>query len=275
MKVNIKQLMWDKGLTQTQLADIMGVNQSVISKFVLSKREPLDHHIEALEQHFGKETIEAYTRPDTPMFGSTSQATVTLLSRETVEEVRKDIEEEIEEVESFPVLPEEVATKLGVDIREYIEESGSELERINPSRMLQHADMAERILRTSMLPTFQPDDIVFVRFLQDKMKIVDGDTYYIDSKNRPTMIRQVKFEDGGKLRLIAKNEQYGDIVMDRGDINNVATIVGLLRMNFSDQYTELEALRRKRDNQLDRVLEVVEQQSVQQGKLIDFITKNN
>lgn len=272
--IDLKRLLFDKDLTQRDLADIIGEYQSVVSLLITGKRRLMARHIEALEAHFGKDTIEAYTRPDVPILGSTSQATVTILSRETVEEVRKDVEEEIEEVESFPVLPEEVATKLGVDIREYIEESGSELERINPSRMLQHADMAERILRTSMLPTFQPDDIVFVRFLQDKMKIVDGDTYYIDSKNRPTMIRQIKFEDGGKLRLIAKNEQYGDIVMDRTDINNVATIVGLLRMNFSDQYTELEALRRKRDNQLDRVLEVVEQQSVQQGKLIDFITQN-
>ena len=272
--VNFKQLMFDKGLNQNDLAQIWGVSQSLVSKAIRGERGIPSYYIEKLIEHFGEDVINQYTLPDKPFEGISREATVTLLSRETVEEVRKDIEEEIEEVESFPVLPEEVATKLGVDIREYIEESGSELERINPSRMLQHADMAERILRTSMLPTFQPDDIVFVRFLQDKMKIVDGDTYYIDSKNRPTMIRQVKFEDGGKLRLIAKNEQYGDIVMDRTDINNVATIVGLLRMNFSDQYTELEALRRKRDNQLDRVLEVVEQQSVQQGKLIDFITQN-
>lgn len=275
MKVNLKRLMQDKDLTQTQLADIMGVNQSVISKFVLGKREPLGHHLEKLISQFGKEVVESYYEHQNFNTPHTQDAPFKFLDKQGVGEVRKDIEEEIEEVESFPVLPEEVATKLGVDIREYIEESGSELEHINPSRMLKHADMAERILRTSMLPTFQPDDIVFVRFLQDKMKIVDGDTYYIDSKNRPTMIRQIKFEENNKLRLIAKNEQYGDIVMDRGDINNVAIIVGLLRMNFSDQYTELEALRRKRDNQLDRVLEVVEQQSVQQGKLIDFITKNN
>lgn len=275
MKVNLKRLMQDKDLTQTQLADIMGVNQSVISKFVLGKREPLGHHLEKLISQFGKEVVESYYEHQNFNTPHTQDATFKFLDKQGGGEVRKDIEEEIEEVESFPVLPEEVATKLGVDIREYIEESGSELEHINPSRMLKHADMAERILRTSMLPTFQPDDIVFVRFLQDKMKIVDGDTYYIDSKNRPTMIRQIKFEENNKLRLIAKNEQYGDIVMDRGDINNVAIIVGLLRMNFSDQYTELEALRRKRDNQLDRVLEVVEQQSVQQGKLIDFITKNN
>lgn len=273
--IDIKTLMFDKSLSQRQMAEIIETTQSEVSNFATGRRRLLRKHIDNLIAFFGEETINSYTKPDTPIVGMQSDATVTLLSRETVEEVRKDIEEEIMEVESFPVLPEEVATKPGVDIREYIEESGSELERINPSRMLQHADMAERILRTSMLPTFQPDDIVFVRFLQDKMKIVDGDTYYIDSKNRPTMIRQIKFEENNKLRLIAKNEQYGDIVMDRGDINNVAIIVGLLRMNFSDQYTELEALRRKRDNQLDRVLEVVEQQSVQQGKLIDFITKNN
>lgn len=272
--VNFKQLMFDKGLNQNDLAQIWGVSQSLVSKAIRGERGIPSYYIEKLIEHFGEDVINQYTLPDKPFEGISREATVTILSRETVEEVRKDIEEEIEEVESFPVLPEEVATKPGVDIREYIEESGSELERINPSRMLQHADMAERILRTSMLPTFQPDDIVFVRFLQDKMKIVDGDTYYIDSKNRPTMIRQIKFEENNKLRLIAKNEQYGDIVMDRGDINNVAIIVGLLRMNFSDQYTELEALRRKRDNQLDRVLEVVEQQSVQQGKLIDFITQN-
>lgn len=273
--VDIKRLIFDKSLNQRSIAQILDCQQSEVSLFANGKRSMSDEQLQKLIDYFGKDTIEAYALPDKPFEGCPREATVTLLSRETVEEVRKDIEEEIMGVESFPVLPEEVATKLGVDIREYIEESGSELEHINPSKMLRNADMAERILRTSMLPTFQPDDIVFVRFLQDKMKIVDGDTYYIDSKNRPTMIRQIKFEENNKLRLIAKNEQYGDIVMDRGDINNVAIIVGLLRMNFSDQYTELEALRRKRDNQLDRVLEVVEQQSVQQGKLIDFITKNN
>ena len=267
--------MWDKGLTQTQLADIMGVNQSVISKFVLSKREPLDHHIEALEQHFGKETIEAYTRPDIPMFGSTSQATVTLLSRESVEEVRKDVEEELLEAESIPILPEEVAIKPELDIREYIEESGSELERINPSQMLRHAHLAEKILRTSMLPTFQPEDVVFVRFISDKTKILDGDTYYIDSKTYPTLIRQVKFEGEEHIRLIAQNKQFGDIIMHRDDVLNIGAIVGLLRMNFSNQYNELEDLRKQRDTQLRQVFDMMREQSKQQGQLIDYITKNN
>ena len=102
-----------------------------------------------------------------------------------------------------------------------------------------------------MLPTFQPDDRVFIRFIKDKMKIVDGETYYLDCKNRPTMIRLVKFEGCDKLRLIAKNPQYGDIIIDRSDIINIGVVVALFRMTFGDQYAEIEAIRRHKDEQLE------------------------
>jgi hypothetical protein len=112
------------------------------------------------------------------------------------------------------------------------------------------------------------------------MKIVDGETYYLDCKNRPTMIRLVKFEPDGKLRLIAKNSQYGDIVIERTDIINIGVVVALFRMTFGDQYSELEALRRekdaereKKDSQIDKMLEMMQAQGEQQSKLIDFITK--
>lgn len=199
--------------------------------------------------------------------------TGSILTSETPMDDIPVVEVEDEASETFPILPEDVAIKPNTDIREYINDNIGELEHINPSQMLSHADMAERILRTSMMPTFQPDDIVFVRFLQDKMKIVDGDIYYIDSKNRPTMIRQVKFTEEGKLRLIAQNPQYGDIIMCRDEINNIAIIVGLLRMNFSDQYSELENLRRKNDQAMERRNDQMDKILEQQSKLIDFITK--
>jgi hypothetical protein len=114
-----------------------------------------------------------------------------------------------------------------------------------------------------MLPTFQPEDTVFIRFIKDKMKIVDGETYYLDCKNRPTMIRLVKFEPDGKLRLIAKNSQYGDILIERTDIINIGVVVALFRMTFGDQYSELEALRRekdaertKKDSQIDNFIDM-------------------
>lgn len=187
----------------------------------------LPRHIIKLQDYFGFAVVDKYTK-----YAKT---------------------EEVEVVESFPLLPEEVTTSPNTDILKYVEENGSELETINPNLLLSNAkvDAAERIKRTSMLPTFQPDDAVFIRFIKDKMKIVDGETYYLDCKNRPTMIRLVKFEGCDKLRLIAKNPQYGDIVIDRNDIINIGVVVALFRMTFGDQYSEIEAIRRQKDEQLE------------------------
>lgn len=281
--VNFKQLMFDKGLNQSDLAQIWGISQSLVSKVIRGERGVPVYYIDKLVERFGEDVINQYTTPDKPFEGITQTAEITILSPDTVEEMRQEVREEIEEVESFPVLPEDVTTSPNTDILKYVEENGSELETINPSQLLNDAkvDVAERIKRTSMLPTFQPEDTVFIRFIKDKMKIVDGETYYLDCKNRPTMIRLVKFEPDGKLRLIAKNSQYGDIVIDRTDIINIGVVVALFRMTFGDQYSELEALRRekdqereKKDSQIDKMLEMMQAQGEQQSKLIDYITKD-
>lgn len=193
--------------------------------------------------------------------------------------------EEAEVIESFPILPEVVAESQNTNIEAYIEENSSELERVNPSSLLSASHAAERILRTSMLPTFQPEDIVFVRFLPDRMKLCDGDIYYLNCKNRPTMIRRIKFEPDNRLRLVAQNPQYGDVYISREDIINVGTIVGMLRLTFGDQYSEIEAIRRQKDEQIenrskqvDNMLEMqreliseIREQGKRQDKLIDKI----
>lgn len=265
--LNLKQLAKDRWLKQSDIADILGVTQSRVSELMNRPERIRPEIVDKLRAHFGDSVVDAYMIEH--LGPQTHVADISILNPAVVEEIK----EEIEAIESIPIIPENVTTRPNLDIREYIEESGGELEHINPSQMLKHADMAEKIVSTSMLPTLQPEDIIFVRFLQDKMKIVDGHTYYIDSKNRPTMVRQVKLEEGNKIRLIAQNRQFGDIVMDRADILNIAVIVGLLRMNFSDQYSQLEALRTKKDAQIDKMLSMMEEKEKQQSKLIDFITK--
>ena len=280
--VNLKQLMFDRGINQTSLAEILGVTQPTVSKLIKGVQDFQKYQLDALEEYFGEDVVKAYTIPDKVFEGITQTAEVTLLSPDTVAEIRKDVREEIEEIESFPILPEDVSTSPNTDILKDVEENGSELETINPNQLLLGAkvDVAERIKRTSMLPTFQPEDTVFIRFIKDKMKIVDGETYYLDCKNRPTMIRLVKFEPDGKLRLIAKNSQYGDILIERTDIINIGVVVALFRMTFGDQYSEIEAIRRqndemtrKREMQMEQMLNMMLAQSEQQSKLIDYITK--
>ena len=280
--LNFKQLLNDRGITQSDLAEILGISQPLVSNVVRGNRGVPAYYIEKLKAHFGEDVINSYITPDAIITPITQTAEVTIFDAETIDEMRKEIKEEIEEVESFPVLPEDVSTSPNTDILKYVEENGSELETINPNQLLLGAkvDVAERIKRTSMLPTFQPEDTEFIRFIKDKMKIVDGETYYLDCKNRPTMIRLVKFEPDGKLRLIAKNSQYGDIVIERSDVINIGVVVALFRMTFGDQYSELEELRRekeaereKKDSQIDKMLHMMQAQGEQQSKLIDFITK--
>ena len=179
--------------------------------------------------------------------------------------------EDAEIVDSFPILPEEVAVESNTNIEEYIEENSSELEQVNPSHKLAPANAAERILRTSMLPTFQPEDIVFVRFLPDRMKLCDGDIYYLNCKNRPTMIRHIKFEPDNRLRLVAQNPQYGDVIISLEDIINVGTIVGLLLMKFGDQYSEIEAIRRQKEEQIEKRDEQIDNMLDMQRELISEI----
>lgn len=179
--------------------------------------------------------------------------------------------EEAEVMESFPILPEVVAESRDTNIEAYIEENSSELERVNPSSLLSASHAAERILRTSMLPTFQPEDIVFVRFLPDRMKLCDGDIYYLNCTNRPTMIRRIKFEPDNRLRLVAQNPQYGDVIISREDIINVGTIVGMLRLTFGDQYSEIEAIRRQKDEQIENRSKQVDNMLEMQRELISEI----
>ena len=173
---------------------------------------------------------------------------------EIKEEVRAEVVAEIEEAQSVLFVSSKVANDATINVRKYVEKRGDEMERIKPSDLVADADIAERIRKGSMMPTFMPGDIVFVRFLDDKKIISDGHTYYFDLRDRPTIIRKVKIE-GDKLRLIADNPTFGDIITSFAEIDNVADIVGMFRSSFSNQYAEIEAVRRKKDQQIDNLLE--------------------
>lgn len=174
---------------------------------------------------------------------------------EVVEEIKAEVAEEIEKEMIVPIVPREVAANAETNIKEYIEDNASELEHFDPRKITASVDGAERICTTSMFPTFQPHDIVFVKFLKDKTRITDGKIYYFDTHTHPTMIRLVKKLDNGNLRLIALNARYGDIIIGFDQITNIGEIKGMYRETFSDQYAEMEEIRRRKDAQIDKLLD--------------------
>ena len=69
------------------------------------------------------------------------------------------------------------------------------------------------------------------------------------------MIRLVKLLDDGRLLLKAFNPRYGDIYMRKDEITNIGKISGMYRQTFSDMYAEIEEVRRKKDEQVDSLIE--------------------
>jgi transcriptional regulator with XRE-family HTH domain len=212
---DLKQFRKQNNLTQDELGEYLGIKKSFISRIENGFHKlPQEKLSKLLENDLGWNVSALLTSNESEEVYSTSSGFESIVPAEVVAEIKEEVAQEVAIAESVPILSEDLTTATDINIRSYIEENGDELERINPSQMLQQADLAEKVMRASMLPTFAPGDIVFIRFMKDKAKLIDGDTYYFDLKSLPTMIRKVKFEGDNKLRLIAQNPAYADIVTE-------------------------------------------------------------
>lgn len=266
--LNLKQLAKDRWLTQVDIAKILNVQQSKISELMNRPERIRPEIIAKLVDHFGEDVVNSYMTPPTPPLGAEQDAKVTIYDAKTVETIRQETKEE----ESIPVIPDIILSRRNLDIRKYINSRGSELSSIDPRELVDGAEFAMEILKDSMAPDIIQGDTVFLQFLPPTAKLHSGSAYFIDTPAYAGVIRDV-YIDGNKMTLKARNRNFGDIVLDMTkDSFTAANIVGLYRKSFNSAASQIEEMRRSKDEQICRVLNVVEQQAAQQGKLIDFIT---
>lgn len=251
---NIKAFRKANDLTQDELATYLGTGKSFISLVENGRCALPDAKFSLILNNSQGWDVSMFSLENDDTIPCESSTDKNSIPAEIVEEIKAEAIEEIKAAESVPIVPSDIANTAEINVRKFIEKKADELERISPNDLVQRADGAERVRKTSMMPTFMPGDIVFVEFIDDKTKITDGHIYYFDMKTRPTMIRKVKFE-GDKLRLIAENPVFGDIITTFDEILNVADIVGMFRSSFGNQYAEIEAVRRKKDSQIDKLIE--------------------
>ena len=271
MKVNIKQLMWDKGLTQTQLADIMGVNQSVISKFVLGKREPLSHHLEKLIERFGEESVKSYYVHQDLVTPAQQEATITIYDKETVEELEEEIIEKVraEEIKTTFVLPPDVVRNPEVNIKRDIEKG----ELDDYTKPIQDClPMHDCIVQTycdDMEPEIRCGERVLAQILPKGLAVTPGQIYFIDLPSGG-VIRYIVREESGKLYLRARNSSYGDMVVERKDVQSLWLVRLILRSPRSMNYKEsmLTEMIERKDGHLSDMMAT-------NNKLIDELCKRN
>lgn len=266
--IDLKRLLFDNDLSQRDLADIIGEYQSVISLLITGKRKLMARHIEALEKHFGKEVIAAYSTEHPPVTPIAHDATVTIFDPETINEVRQEIKNEC----SIPIVSNAILSQRSIDLYQYVQTKGSELSSIDPYSLVDGAEFAMEILKDSMTPDFTTGDIVFLQFLPKDAKLHSGGIYFIDTPAYAGLIRDV-FIDGNIMTLKARNPKYGDIILDTNiDTYRAANIIGFFRKNFNSSYAYLRNIYDKKDEQVHRMMELAERQAEQQSKLIDLLT---
>ena len=274
--MDLKKLLFDFSLTQKEFADIIGANQSEVSLFVSGKRKLGLRHLIALEEHFGKQTIESYAIPKGHILGMPAQAEVTILSPDTVEEMRQEIKEEIkaEEIKKTIVLPSSVIRDPDIDIRAEVK-AGNLDEYAKPTQDILPLHQGKVYTYCDdMEPEIRAGEPVLVRLLPSGIPVVPGEMYFVDMPSGGK-IRYIEKEVDGKLYLKARNCAYGDIIIDRSEVQSLWSVVLILRTPRSMNMKEATAqeLLINKDRHLDRLLAEITNSGVREEKLIDFITK--
>ena len=276
--IDLKRLMFDKSLSQRDMAQIIGTAQSEVSHFANGRRDLKGQYLQSLIAYFGQETIEAYTIPDKPVYGLPADAEVTLLSRETVEEMRQEIKEEIEakEIKKTLVLPSSIIRDPDIDIKAEVK-AGNLDEYVKPTQDILPLHQGKVYTYCDdMEPEIRAGEPVLVRLLPSGIPIVPGEMYFVDMPSGGK-IRYIEKEADGKLYLKARNCAYGDIIIDRSEVQSLWSVVLILRTPRSMSMKEATAqeMLSNKDRHLDRLLDEISKSGNREEKLINYITNSD
>lgn len=271
--IDLKRLMFDMSLSQRELAQIIGTAQSEISHFANGRRDLKGQYLQSLIAHFGQETIDQYTMPDRPFQGIAQDATVTILSPETIEEIKEEVKEEV--LKTTVVLPAEIIRDPDINIKKELK-AGNLQEYAQPVQdTLPEGCIKVYTYCDDMEPEIRAGEPVLVRLLPAGIPIVPGDMYFVDMPSGGK-IRYIEKEKDGVLHLKARNAAYGDIVIEREKVQSLFTVMVIMRtprsMNMKES-TAQEMLINK-DRHLDRLLDQIDKSGDRERMLIEKLLKD-
>lgn len=269
--IDIKTLMFDKSLSQRKMADIMNTTQSEVSQIANGNRRMLRKHIDGLIEFFGEEVINQYSTPDEPVTPAQQEATITIYDKETVEELEEEIIEKVraEEIKTTFVLPPDVVRNPEVNIKRDIEKG----ELDDYTKPIQDClPMHDCIVQTycdDMEPEIRCGERVLAQMLPKGLAVTPGQIYFIDLPSGG-VIRYIVREESGKLYLKARNSSYGDMVVERKDVQSLWLVRLILRSPRSMNYKEsmLAEMIERKDGHLSDMMAT-------NNKLIDELCKRN
>lgn len=248
--VDIEALQNDLNITTSQLATIINDSEEYLLK---CQGKLLPRHIVALELNYGEERISKYvTLPNEGM-----QVEVTDM------EIKKTI-----------VLPPSVIRDPEINIKKEVK-AGNLDEYAKPTQDILPLHQGKVYTYCDdMEPEIRAGEPVLVRLLPSGIPVVPGEMYFVDMPSGGK-IRYVEKEENGKLYLKARNAAYGDIIIERSEVQSLWSVVLILRTPRSMSMREATAQEMlvNKDRHLDRLLDQMEKGGERERMLIDYLTK--
>lgn len=263
--------MFDNDLKQSDLASILDISQSLVSKVLRGERGVPSYYIEKLKAHFGEDVINKYTIPDAIPTPHTQEATVTILNPEMVEELKEELIEEVRavEIKKTIVLTPDIIRNPDINIRAELK-AGNLDEYAKPTQdtLPQHTAKVYAYC-DDMEPEIRAGEPVLVQLLPKGIAITPGQMYFIDLPSG-AIIRYIMREEGGKLYLKARNNSYSDMTVDRNDVQSLWLVRFILRSprSMTNNETMLADMIERKDGHLSDMMAT-------NNKLIDELCKRN
>lgn len=215
---DIKSFCADKGLTQAEFGDIIGVEQSVVSHMVRKLRKIRLEHIESLREKYG-DIVDQY-RTD----GKAKPQHEAIMSPNpvTLRDVQEDYTTEQESavvVKPIPVIPQAVLRSPDKDIIEWTKtnEAHQKAHFFDIFNMFNLAKFAIKMDDDSMSPALCQNEYVLFRPIDRSTRIVNGKPYGIETTTTEAMIR-ILYDKGDSFLAVPLNKQYGDMEIPKDEI---------------------------------------------------------
>lgn len=209
----LKDFFKEKGITQQDAADRLGILQTNVSALLLGKRNFGRKMAEKWSKAFGLRVNWLITG-EGPMFEGESS----IYSNDV-------IHQNITRNTATPSTPSELD-----DLVPIVPNGVTNISDSQPKvHQFPRYDFYFQCVTDAMRPEIFPGDLLGIRRLEPTAPLINGETYVFDTKSAGMQIRMLEEKEDGYLAT-AHNDRYKDTFFPRSEIISIFTIVGLVRV---------------------------------------------
>ncbi len=218
----IKEYFSEIGMSQTEAADKLGVQQAAVSN-QLNGRAFGKNSAAKWNSVFGFRANWLLTG-EGPMFDPQDSSSY------SDDGYQYEDHPELNHEYDIPLVPSRLFRAPDIDIYEYVTNSPN-VQRLPPVPHFQKHDLFARCPGDAMAPRIQRGYLMALRKVEHGTPIINGEIYAVDSKSNGMFVRKVT-DNGDSFTFVAENQaDFPDFELPYDDVLTISRVVGVLITN--------------------------------------------